>query len=327
MTFYQELQLNQAGSKAVIRSCTDKKEKRRHIAIYLFKIFITMVFCMAVVIGFSKIFGNGNSIVGVVVLLCVMAFRFADFGIRTPHAMGALVIMFAILTFGPRLANAGGLAQEFLVNTVCILILMVLGCHNVVMFNHSTLLLSYLLLYGYDVTGELYIQRLIAMGIGAAATLIVYYRNHHKKVYKRSLKDVFQEFDMHSLRTRWQITAMSILVPFHEDAKQRAKARVPGNIVGCFVFLALYYFLPPSVYSYVGVIGGIGVGLSATYGCQAIFNTFGALSIAVGILGLPGAIFFRIFNNFFGAVYGVIFERGFGRVLDRVSVDSRETSA
>ena len=27
MTFYQELQLNQAGSKALIRSCTDKKEK------------------------------------------------------------------------------------------------------------------------------------------------------------------------------------------------------------------------------------------------------------------------------------------------------------
>ena len=89
--------------------------------------------------------------------------------------------MFAILTFGPRLANAGGLVQEFLVNTVCILLLMVLGCHNVVMFNHSTLLLCYLLLYGYDVTGDLYIQRLIAMGIGAAATLIVYYRNHRKK--------------------------------------------------------------------------------------------------------------------------------------------------
>ena len=98
-----------------------------------------MAFCMAVVIGFSKIFGNGNSIVGVVALLCVMAFRFADFGIRTPHAMGALTLMFAILTFGPRLANAGGLVHEFLVNTVCILLLMVLGCHNVVMFNQSTL--------------------------------------------------------------------------------------------------------------------------------------------------------------------------------------------
>lgn len=353
MTFYQELQLNQAGSKALIRSCTDKKEKMRHTAIYLLKIFITMVFCMAVVIGFSKIFGNDNSIVGVVVLLCVMAFRFADFGIRTPHAMGALAIMFAILTFGPRLANAGGLGQEFVVNTICILILMVLGCHNVVMFNHSTLLLSYLLLYGYDVTGDLYTQRLIAMGICAAATMIVYYRNHRKKVYKRSLKDIFREFDVRSLRTRWQITmvfgvttamliagllhvprrmwigiaAMSILVPFHEDAKQRAKARVPGNIVGCFIFLALYYFLPPSIYNYVGVIGGIGVGLSATYGCQAIFNTFGALSIAVGILGLPGAIFFRIFNNFFGALYGLVFERFFGSVLDRLPSSPREVSA
>ena len=343
MTVYQELQLNQAGSKALIRSCTNRKDKMRHTAIYLFKICLTMAFCMAVVIGFSKIFGNGNSIVGVVVLLCVMAFRFADFGIRTPHAMGALTLMFAILTFGPRLANAGGLVQEFLVNTVCILLLMVLGCHNVVMFNHSTLLLCYLLLYGYDVTGDLYIQRLIAMGIGAAATLIVYYRNHRKKVYKRSLGDIFKEFDIHSLRTRWQITmvfgvttamliagllhvprrmwigiaAMSILVPFHEDAKKRAKSRVPGNIVGCFIFLALYYLLPPSIYNYVGVIGGIGVGLSATYGCQAVFNTFGALSIAVGILGLPGAVFFRIFNNFFGAVYGVLFEFWIGcRVMD-----------
>ena len=68
-----------------------------------------------------------------------------------------------------------------------------------------------------------------------------------------------------------------------------------------------------------GLSVGIGVGLSATYGCQAVFNTFGALSIAVGILGLPGAVFFRIFNNFSGLFMGFFFERGFGRVLDRVS--------
>ena len=38
MTFYQELQLNQAGSKAVICASKSKKEKYRHIAVYLFKI-------------------------------------------------------------------------------------------------------------------------------------------------------------------------------------------------------------------------------------------------------------------------------------------------
>ena len=33
MTFYQELQLNQAGSKALIRSCENKKEKLKHTGI------------------------------------------------------------------------------------------------------------------------------------------------------------------------------------------------------------------------------------------------------------------------------------------------------
>ena len=63
MTFYQELQLNQAGSKELIRNTQNNKEKFKHIAIYLFKIFLTMIFCMAFVIGYSKIFGNSNSVV------------------------------------------------------------------------------------------------------------------------------------------------------------------------------------------------------------------------------------------------------------------------
>ena len=57
MTFYEELQLNQAGSKELIRNSQNNKEKLRHLAIYLVKIFITMVFCMAFVIAYSKFFG------------------------------------------------------------------------------------------------------------------------------------------------------------------------------------------------------------------------------------------------------------------------------
>lgn len=44
MTLYQELQLNQAGSKQLIRNTQDKKEKARHIAVYLFKILLTLAF-------------------------------------------------------------------------------------------------------------------------------------------------------------------------------------------------------------------------------------------------------------------------------------------
>ena len=37
---------------------------------------------------------------------------------------------------------------------------MLLGCHNPFMFNQSTLVLGYLLLYGYDVSGRSYVMRL-----------------------------------------------------------------------------------------------------------------------------------------------------------------------
>ena len=38
MTFYQELQLSQAGSKSYIASFANLKDKAKHTGIYLFKI-------------------------------------------------------------------------------------------------------------------------------------------------------------------------------------------------------------------------------------------------------------------------------------------------
>ena len=65
MTFYQELQLSSTGSKQLIKNTTDPKEKRRHILIYNFKVYLVMIFCVAVVSLYSKFIGNDNSVVGV----------------------------------------------------------------------------------------------------------------------------------------------------------------------------------------------------------------------------------------------------------------------
>lgn len=85
MTFYQELQLSSTGSKQLIKRTTDPKEKRRHILIYNFKVYLVMAFCVAVVTLYSKLTGNANSVVGVTVLLALLVLRQADFGIRTSH--------------------------------------------------------------------------------------------------------------------------------------------------------------------------------------------------------------------------------------------------
>lgn len=42
MTFYQELQLSSAGSKQLIHKTTNPQEKRRHILVYNFKVYLVM---------------------------------------------------------------------------------------------------------------------------------------------------------------------------------------------------------------------------------------------------------------------------------------------
>ena len=105
MTFYQELQLSSAGSKQLIHKTTNPQEKRRHILVYNFKVYLGMAFCVAVVSLFSRFLGSENSVVGVTVLLAVLVLRQADFGIRTTQGLGVIALLFAILMTGPRLAN------------------------------------------------------------------------------------------------------------------------------------------------------------------------------------------------------------------------------
>ncbi|MGG7060550.1 FUSC family protein, partial [Clostridium tertium] len=50
------------------------------------------------------------------------------------------------------------------------------------------------------------------------------------------------------------------------------------------------------------------------------FNCFGALTAAVPVLGLVGAIIFRIFNNAFGAVYSKLFNKVFDIVDSKIFV-------
>jgi RimJ/RimL family protein N-acetyltransferase len=147
MTFYQELQLSSAGSKQLIKNTTDKKEKWRHILIYNFKVYLVMAFCVAVVTLYTKLTGQENSVVGVTVLLALLVLRQADFGIRTSHGLLSIVGIFTIMMAGPRLANMVSPVGAFFINCVCILLLMIFGCHNVIMHNHSTFVLGYLLLY------------------------------------------------------------------------------------------------------------------------------------------------------------------------------------
>lgn len=341
MTFYQELQLSSVGSKQLIKNTTDPKEKRRHILIYNFKVYLVMAFCVAVVSLYSKLTGSNNSVVGVTVLLAVLVLRQADFGIRTTHGLFCIAGIYGILMIGPRIANSVSAVPVFAVNIICIMLLMILGCHNVIMYNHSTFVLGYLLLLGYDVTGAEYIKRVEGLLVGMILCMVIFYKNQKNRPYRRTFLDLFREFNLNSARGRWYlkltlivssamlfmnllglpramwagIACMSVCLPFTEDCIARSGKRWQFNIVGCAIFIILYLVLPESMYPYIGMIGGIGVGYSAGYAWQTAFNTFGALSIAAGLFGMPAAVALRIGANVFGAAYTIFCNK----VIDRLA--------
>lgn len=335
MTFYQELQLSSVGSKQLIRSTTDQKEKRRHILIYNFKVYLVMAFCVAVVTLYSKLTGNENSVVGVTVLLALLVLRQADFGIKTTHGLISIIGIFTILMLGPRLANSLPPLGAFLVNAISIFLLMILGCHNVIMYNHSTFVLGYLLLYGYDVCEQAYRMRLLGLFVGMVICMAVFYKNQKNRPYRRTFLDLFREFDLCSSRNQWYlkltflvstamlivtllglpramwagIACMSVCLPFTQDCAPRAKDRGLFNIVGCALFIVLYLVLPESMYSMIGIIGGIGVGYSAGYKWQTAFNTFGALAIASSLFGMPMAVALRVGINVAASLYTVVLNK------------------
>lgn len=311
-----------------------------------------MIFCVAVVSLYSKFIGNDNSVVGVTVLLAVLVLRQADFGIRTSHGLLSIAGIFAILMTAPRFANTLSPVPAFAVNVIAILLLMILGCHNVIMYNHSTFVLGYLLLLGYDVTGQEYALRIAGLFIGMLICMAIFYKNQKNRPYRRTFLDLFREFDIRSARSRWYlkltlivssamlfmnllglpramwagIACMSVCLPFTEDCASRAGNRGLFNIVGCLLFIVLYLALPESMYPYIGMIGGIGVGYSAGYAWQTAFNTFGALSIAAGLFGMPAAVALRIGANVFGAAYTVICNKVVDKIAERIHMRKNITA-
>ncbi|MCQ4636929.1 FUSC family protein [Anaerovorax odorimutans] len=335
MKFYDVMQLNAADTKRLLRETQAKREKRIYKCAFVLKNILCIFFCMAVVVSFSLIFGQENSIPGVIVLIAILTIRKADLDIDSRHGLVVIPILFAILAAGPHLAGLVGPAAALGINLVSILSILVLSCHNIYLYNHATFVLGYLMLMGYDVSGDAYIRRVLALMTGAVLVSIVFYINHRKKEFPQGIGGLFRDFFTLNERTRWQIkmalglslgmfiasllgiprvmwmgfACMSLLPPVQETVPSRVKQRIIGVIGGCALFAVLYQILPGDPGAYMGILGGLAVGFSGTYSWQTVFNCLGALSMAVGIFGLPGAIALRIINNFLGALYSFCFHK------------------
>lgn len=193
-------------------------------------------------------------------------------------------------------------------------------------------------------TGHDYTLRIYGLLAGAVICSLVFYKNHRNRRFRRGFLHLFKEFHLFSTRSNWYlrlsigistamligelanmprvmwigIATMSVLLPFSKDMKYRVQRRGPFNILGCMIFLLLHMILPDSIFKWIGLIGGVGVGYSAGYAWQTVFNTFGALYIAESMFGLKTAIILRIVANVFGSLYAYGFDKIFRGVSTAV---------
>lgn len=349
MSFYQAMQLGACNLKPMIKQCDDKLLKRKYIAALLIKDVLCILFCMMIVILFSTIFGQENSIVGVVTVLALLTFRFSNLDFNVKESAFTIFGIFGINMVGPYLASMSSPIVCFIINFLCIIAIIILSCHNVMLANQSTFVLSYLLLYGYKVSSiEVYINRVIGLAIGGLIVASIFYIKQRKVKFENNISDIFKDVSFQSERTKWQIklalgiclgmllgdllnlprtiwigfACMSILQPDEEKVQFRYKKRTPYVIIGCLLFGVIYLVLPEKYTGNIGMIGGLIVGLSATYQWQTAYNCFGALVAAVPIFGLGGAIILRIINNLFGSVYSRLFDKLFDNVYDKIVLKS-----
>lgn len=338
MKFYDAIQLDARGLKPLIKNANNKKEKQKYTLALIVKNLLCMLFCFIVITFFYMAFGTDNGIVGVVTVVALLTFRLSNLDFKTNQSTIAILGIFLLLAVSPYLASISNPILGFIINFVSILVILIVACHNTILSNQSIFILSYLLLYGNKVcTMHSYINRVFSLTLGAFIVAGIFYNNHKKINFNNKFIDILRDFNFNNERTKWQIKlalAISIAILFgqliqlprviwvgfstlsiiHHDKHKinmRAKTRWTYIIIGCVLCSVVYIILPPQFKCYIGILGGIMAGFSSTYEWQTSFNCFGALTPAIPIFGIGGAIIIRILNNIIGSLYSTLFNKLF----------------
>ena len=290
---------------------------------------------------YGAVFGSSNSLIGVCAITAMLMFVDVHLSLKLNEAIITTVLSFVLMGVSSQIASINPFLG-FVINFLSIISILILTCHNVKLFNHSILVLSYLLLYGYKIDNEqVLFNRIIGLIFAGILVTSIFYIKQRKIKFENKFSNMIKDIDFNTERTKWQfkfafvvtssvligellhipramwigIACMSIFHPDREQIEIRYKDRMKYMIIGSIIYGCIYILLPEEFRSFIGLMGGIMVGFSATYKWQVVFNAFGALAAATPILGLGGAIIFRIINNVFGALYS----KGFDYITNSIN--------
>ena len=316
-------------------------EKIKKIAIEVLKKLPVFLFCVLFINGYNWLCGTENSIVGVVLLMGILILMGADLGYNPRQAAVSIILLFALLAFAPKLSLINP-CVGLIVNVISLTLIMILSGHDLSKNGYLPFMMGYIMLQGYDVTGESFQKRWISLLVGGIIVGGFYYLIHRKKQHKRTIKTLILENRIGSTRTQWYVrliitlcfvmlvgdlikfpkimwislTILSLSTPLEADYKSRIIRRIPATIIGSVVVFALFEaFVPLQRQTMVILLAGFLSMFITSYFIKTIYNSFSALITAVLLFPADQAVHIRIAANIIGAVVAIISTLVFSKVF------------
>ncbi len=350
MSFYTMLQQDPAVLKAAIAAADTTREKRTLCLAMLVRPLLIVAFAMAMIAPLSQIFGSENSPFLVGLFCILLAVRFVDFGYCIRDSLINLAVVFALLLFAPVGAALLPPVPGMLLNFAAMLVIFVMTTVQPKMGNGGLYSFAYVFLAGSPVTGALLWKRALLVALGFLVCGIIFFCKHRTKHHDTSFLQILRSFRLSDARSCWQIrlalgtslvlmvgqllpmehwiwagfAGASLLSPYTSgNVGERFTQRIVGTAAGCTVFFLASLVIPLPVLALLGPVCGIVLGFCVDYRYKTAVNCCSALTMAVGVYGLPGAMFLRVCNNLLGVALAAGFALLYEWALNRCTVPER----
>ena len=343
MRFYDCLQWDTAALKKAISSAENKAEKHWFLKALLVKDVLIVGFSVLFITLLTTFFNQANSSMAVVLFCILLSVRFVDFGYKASNALVNFAVVLLVLWIVPCMSVDSALGA-FLVHFCALGFVILATCENPQMGNGGLYLFSYVFLCGNPVSGDLFWLRGGMCLVGFLLCGAVYAHKHRLKHQDLGFADVVKGFNLTVYKNQWQlqmVLGMSLLFFLNElldlpyfmwsgfacasllstpshGLKEKGIDRMRGIVMGCLLFAVLYQLLPASLASLLGIAAGLCLGVCASYRYKTVCNCFGALLLASGIYGLGNAVYLRVFNNFIGTAFGLLFFWAYQKYMSRI---------
>lgn len=333
MTFYQKLQLDPFVLKKQIHNSVSKNERQKLFLIMLLRSVLIVAFAIAFISAISYGFGMENSFLAVILFCMLLSLRFVHFGYKISHSIVSLGIIFAVLFSIPLIFQLENIYLKFVLNLINLLLLLFLTGKEPQMGNPGLYSFSYIFLLGTSVKlspAQLNSRFWVLLSCFILFAVIFFQKHRHKDTEVSISQSIFDKgiASMRNIwlayyaigsslvillsevwnlpRAMWVGFAFSSIISTFDfsNSKIRVIDRMVGVIAGSILFMILVNFIPKDL---LGIIGGVCLGLSATYRFKNVFNCFGALALAFTIFSGNSAVAIRIFDNLVGVLLAVVY--------------------